>query len=133
SRKAVDHWKAKGLDYSNILYQPDVEPGAPRRRMVAQDHGLADALDNQIIADCQPALEHKMPVSLAMRIRNVNRTVGTMLGYHITKRYGGEGLPDDTIQLRFAGSAGQSFGAFVPRGVSMTLEGDSNDYVGKGL
>ena len=132
-KKAVDHWKAKGLDYSNILYQPDVEPGAPRRRIVAQDHGLDAALDNEIIAKCQPALEHKTPVSLSMPIRNVNRTVGTMLGYNVTKRYGGDGLPDDTIQLRFTGSAGQSFGAFVPRGISLTLEGDSNDYIGKGL
>ena len=101
--------------------------------MVAQDHGLAEALDNELIARCREALEHATPVSLSLPIRNVNRTVGTMLGYEVTKRYGGDGLPDDTIQLHFTGSAGQSFGAFVPRGITLTLEGDSNDYVGKGL
>jgi glutamate synthase (ferredoxin) len=132
-RKAVDHWKAKGLDYSNILYQPPVGPDAPRRRMVAQDHGLDQALDNQLIARCAEAIEHGTPVSLDLPIRNVNRTVGTMLGYRVTKRHGGAGLPDDTIRLKFTGSAGQSFGAFVPRGITLTLEGDSNDYIGKGL
>jgi glutamate synthase (ferredoxin) len=132
-RKAVDHWKAKGLDLSSILYQPDVPPDAPRRCVRAQDHGLADALDNQLIAACASALEHKAPVSLTLPIRNVNRTVGTMLGYEVTRRYGAQGLPDDTIRLHFTGSAGQSFGAFVPRGITLTLEGDSNDYLGKGL
>ena len=109
-------------------------PDAPRRRVEAQDHGLARALDNA--ADCRgaaDALEHGTPVSLGVPIRNVNRTVGTMLGYEVTKRYGGEGLPDDTIRITFNGSAGQSFGAFVPHGITLTLEGDANDYVGKGL
>ena len=131
--KAVDHWKAKGLDYSTILYQPKVKADAPRRCVVAQDHGLADALDNQIIAKAARALEHRTPVSLSFPIRNVNRTVGTMLGYELTKRYGADGLPDDTIALQFSGSAGQSFGAFVPRGITLRLEGDANDYIGKGL
>ncbi len=129
--KAVDHWKAKGLDFSAILFAPTVE--GPRRRTTSQDHGLDQALDNQIIAKCQDALGHGTPVSLNFPIRNVNRTVGTMLGYEVTKRYGADGLPDDTISLQFTGSAGQSFGAFVPRGITLTLEGDANDYVGKGL
>jgi glutamate synthase (ferredoxin) len=129
--KAVDHWKAKGLDFSAILYASPVE--GPRRRTTAQDHGLEEALDNQLIARCTDALDHGTPVSLSFPIRNVNRTVGTMLGYEVTKRYGGDGLPDDTMALQFTGSAGQSFGAFVPRGITLTLEGDANDYVGKGL
>ena len=132
-RNAVDHWKARGLDYSEILHVPNLPANAPRRRMQAQDHGLDQALDNTLIAAARPALEHGTPVSLTFPIRNVNRTVGTMLGYEVTKRYGGQGLPDDTIRIAFSGSAGQSFGAFVPRGISLTLEGDANDYVGKGL
>jgi glutamate synthase (NADPH) large chain len=132
-RKAVDHWKAKGLDFSSILYQPEVEPDAARRKIVQQDHGLDDALDNYLIAQSRDALEYRAPVSLDVPIRNVNRTVGTMLGYQVTRRYGAEGLPDDTIRLKFSGSAGQSFGAFVPRGITLTLEGDSNDYIAKGL
>jgi glutamate synthase (ferredoxin) len=143
-RKAVDHWKAKGLDFSNILYEPEVQPDAPRRKIVEQDHGLDDALDNYLIAQCQSVLGAQRSASLAtsvpsagisldLPIRNVNRTVGTMLGYHVTKRFGAEGLPDDTIRLKFTGSAGQSFGAFVPRGITLTLEGDSNDYIAKGL
>jgi len=132
-REAVDHWKAKGLDYSNILYMPPVAADAPRRHVIGQDHGLGQALDNEIIERCTDALEHQAPVSIALPIRNVNRTVGTMLGYEVTKRYGGEGLPDETIQLQFTGSAGQSFGAFMPKGMTFLLEGDANDYLGKGL
>jgi glutamate synthase (ferredoxin) len=132
-RKAVDHWKARGLDFSNILYEPEVAPDAPRRKVVEQDHGLDDALDNFLVAQSRDALEHRAPVSIDVPIRNVNRTVGTMLGYEVTRRYGAEGLPDDTIRLQFTGSAGQSFGAFVPRGITLTLEGDTNDYVAKGL
>jgi glutamate synthase (ferredoxin) len=135
-RPAVEHWKARGLDFSSILYDPSGPGGkssGPRRRIVAQDHGLADALDNDLIARCREALDHGRPVAQTLPIRNVNRTVGTMLGYEVTKRYGAEGLPDDTIRLTFQGSAGQSFGAFVPRGISLTLEGDANDYIGKGL
>jgi len=130
---AVDHWKARGVDLSRILHNPDVPATVSRRAVRAQDHGLEKALDNEIIAGCGEALEHGRPVSLELPIRNSNRTVGTMLGYEVTRRYGGPGLPDDTIRLRFTGSAGQSFGAFVPRGITMTLEGDANDYFGKGL
>ncbi|HEY2151750.1 MAG TPA: glutamate synthase large subunit [Vicinamibacterales bacterium] len=132
-REAVDHWKAKGLDYSAILHQPKMLPGASRRRMQAQDHGLDQALDNELIAASADALDHGLPVSLHRTIRNAHRAVGTMLGYEVTRRWGGGGLPDDTISLQFTGSAGQSFGAFVPRGITLTLEGDANDYVGKGL
>ncbi|MSR22066.1 MAG: glutamate synthase large subunit [Gemmatimonadetes bacterium] len=130
---AVDHWKAKGLDYSSILYQPPMPASVPRRCVVAQDHGLDKALDNTLIARSAEALEHGRRVDIALPIRNVNRTVGTMLGYEVTTRWGGVGLPDDTINVHFTGSAGQSFGAFVPRGISLTLEGDANDYWGKGL
>src|SRR5205085_12119843 len=122
-----------GLDFSAILHQPAVEQDTPRRRVTNQDHGLAQALDNELIAQSVNALERGTPVSLRLAIRNVHRTVGTMLGYEITRRYGAAGLPDDTITLRFTGSAGQSFGAFVPRGITLELEGDSNDYIGKGL
>ena len=131
--QAVDHWKAKGLDYSAILHMPTLPEGAPRRKVQAQDHGIDHILDRQLIADCAEALEHGTPVSLEYPIRNVNRTTGTMLGYRLTKKHGGNGLPDDTIRLKFRGQAGQSFGAFVPRGITLTLEGDANDYVGKGL
>jgi len=130
-RTAVDHWKAKGLDFSAILH--DAVPGGPRHQMVAQDHGLEAALDNSLIRQAAAALENGTPISISSPIRNVNRTVGTMLGSELTRRYGGHGLPDDTIRLKFTGSAGQSFGAFVPRGITMTLEGDANDYIGKGL
>src|SRR3989442_3608690 len=133
-KPALEHWKARGLDLSSILYQPDVPPEVPRRCVRPQDHALDSSLDHTtIIPACREAVEHKKPVELRLPIRNVNRTVGTTLGYHITKRWGGEGLPDDTIRIRFAGSAGQSFGAFVPRGVTFTLEGDANDYWGKVL
>ncbi len=132
-RKAVDHWKAQGLDFSKILMQPQAPPHVAVRRVQPQDHGLDNALDNQLVPLCREALGHGTPVSLELPIRNTNRTVGTILGYHVTKRYGGRGLPDDTIRVKFSGSAGQSFGAFVPRGITLTLEGDANDYLGKGL
>jgi glutamate synthase (NADPH) large chain len=132
-RKAIDHWKAKGLDYSQILYQPALPEATPRRRVIAQDHGLDRALDNQLIALAKDALEHRKPVSIDLPVRNVNRTVGTMLGYQVSKRWGAAGLPDGTIHVHLTGSAGQSLGAFIPRGVTLTLEGDANDYVGKGL
>jgi glutamate synthase (ferredoxin) len=132
-KPAVDHWKARGLDYSAILHQPEVAYDTLPRCVRAQDHGLAQALDNELIARAVAALEHRTPVSIDLPIRNVHRTVGTMLGYEVTRRYGADGLPDDTINLRFTGSAGQSFGAFVPKGITLTLEGDSNDYLGKGL
>jgi glutamate synthase domain-containing protein 2/glutamate synthase domain-containing protein 3 len=133
TRGAIDQWKAKGLDYSAILRQPPIAPGAARRRTRAQDHGLDLALDNELIAACADALERRRPVALSRPIRNAHRAVGTMLGYEVTRRWGGAGLPDDTIGVRFTGSAGQSFGAFLPRGVTLSLEGDANDYVGKGL
>jgi glutamate synthase (ferredoxin) len=132
-KPALDHWKAKGIDLSRILYEPEVPEDAARRAVIHQDHGLERALDVELIARASRALEHQEPVELELPIRNVNRTVGTMLGYEITRRYGGQGLPDDTIKIRFTGSAGQSFGAFLPKGVTMMLEGDSNDYWGKGL
>jgi glutamate synthase domain-containing protein 3 len=132
-RKAVEHWKARGLDYSQILHQPQIAEDAARRRTAVQNHGLDKALDNTLIAKAAPALEHRTPVSITLPIRNVNRTVGTMLGYEVTRRWGAAGLPDNTIHVRFAGSAGQSFGAFVPHGITLELEGDANDYVGKGL
>ena len=131
---AVDHWKARGLDFSHILYRPDVGEEVAVHRIREQDHGLEESLDRTTIVPlCTDALDKGEPVDVILPIKNTNRTVGTILGYEITKRYGGAGLPDDTIKLHFNGSAGQSFGAFVPRGVTMTIEGDANDYVGKGL
>jgi len=134
TKKALDHWKARGLDYSSILYQPPVGPDVAIRKVREQDHSLEKSLDiTTIIPLCRPALEQREPVDLRLPIRNTNRTVGTLLGYEVTRRYGGEGLPDDTIRIHFRGSAGQSFGAFVPKGITLVLEGDSNDYFGKGL
>jgi glutamate synthase (NADPH/NADH) large chain len=133
TRPALDHWKAHGLDLSAILYDPPAAGAHPRRNTTTQDHGLGKALDQQLIRICADALEGRGGIEATMPIRNVNRTVGTLLGYEVTSRFGGQGLPDDTIRLGFHGSAGQSFGAFVPRGITLTLEGDANDYVGKGL
>jgi glutamate synthase (NADPH) large chain len=130
---AVDHWKASGLDLSPILYAPPLPDGAALSCVTGQDHGLDKALDNTLIQLAEGALEEGRPVRLDLPIRNVNRTVGTMLGYEVTKRWGGEGLPEDTIDISFSGSAGQSFGAFLPRGVTLRLDGDANDYLGKGL
>jgi glutamate synthase (NADPH) large chain len=132
-RAAIEHWKTRGVDLSNILYEPDVPAGSPRRAMCAQNHGLDRALDNELIVRAAPALERGEPVEITMPIRNANRTVGTMLGSEVTRRFGGAGLPDDTIAVHFTGSAGQSFGAFLPRGITLTLEGDANDFWGKGL
>lgn len=136
--RAVDHWKAQGLDLAPLLHVPDLPEGAVRYQITDQDHGLAKALDNELIklasdALAAPSAEDAHPVRAQVSIRNINRTVGTMLGHEVTKKFGGAGLPDDTIDITFTGSAGQSFGAFVPRGVTLRLEGDSNDYVGKGL
>ncbi len=130
---AVTHWKAAGLDLSAVLAQPDVPEDTGRRQVRLQDHGLEKALDHQFLDACAPALADATPVSMELAITNVDRTVGTLLGSEISRRYGGEGLPEDTISLTFFGSAGQSFGAFVPRGVTMRLHGDANDYFGKGL
>ena len=130
---AVEHWKASGLDLSPILYTPPLPEGAALSCVTSQDHGLDRALDNTLIQLAEGALEEGRPVRLDLPIRNVNRTVGTMLGYEVTRRWGGEGLPEDTIDISFRGSAGQSFGAFLPRGVTLRLDGDANDYLGKGL
>ncbi len=131
--QAVEHWKASGLDLTPVLHVPELPEGAARRNTTGQDHGLDKALDNELVRLAEPALERGEPVRAQLDIRNVNRTVGTILGHEVTKRYKGEGLPDGTIDLTFTGSAGQSFGAFVPRGITLRLEGDANDYVGKGL
>src|SRR5687767_6362669 len=130
---AVHHWKAKGLDLQPLLHQTNLPASVPRRRVRAQEHGLEIALDNELIERCKPALESRTPVEFTIPIRNMDRTVGTMLGYEVTKRYGGQGLADGTIRITFTGSAGQSFGAFVPRGMTFTLVGDANDGFGKGL
>ncbi|HEY6475723.1 MAG TPA: glutamate synthase large subunit [Polyangia bacterium] len=133
-KPAVDHWKARGLDFSKILYQPQVGPEVGRFQTLAQDHALEQSLDmTTILPLCQPAIERGEKVTADLPIRNVNRVVGTITGSEITRKYGPVGLPDDTIRLKFTGSAGQSFGAFVPRGMTLTLEGDANDYLGKGL
>ncbi len=132
TRVATQHWKASGLDLGPLLHVPPLAPGTARHRTRAQDHGLDKALDNELIRACAPALEHGEPVRLELAIRNVNRTVGTMLGHHITKGRP-EGLPDGTIDVTFTGSAGQSFGAFLPRGVTIRVHGDAKDFVAKGL
>ena len=133
-RKAVEHWKARGLDFSNILYMPDVPASVGRYCQIPQDHGLDQALDNQVLLElCEPALSNKARVAATLPIKNTNRVVGTILGSEITRRFGPEGLPEDTIELHFKGSAGQSFGAFIPSGLTLELEGDANDYFGKGL
>ncbi len=131
--RAVDHWKAAGLDLTPVLHQPELPEGAALRNTTVQDHGLDKALDNRLIEIAEPALERGEPVRAQVEVRNVNRTVGTMLGHEVTKRYRAEGLPEGTIDLTLTGSAGQSFGAFLPRGLTLRLEGDANDYVGKGL
>jgi len=133
TRKAISHWKASGLDLSPILHKVDVDKNASLRQTTTQDHGLNKALDNKLIEICQPALQKGELVRAQFEIRNVNRTVGTMLGSQITRKYGGQGLPTGTIELTFNGTAGQSFGAFIPQGLTLRLEGDTNDYLGKGL
>jgi glutamate synthase (NADPH/NADH) large chain len=131
---AVDHWKASGLDLSPLLARIEPTHGTTElHHTKAQDHGLAQALDHDLIELCRPALDEGMPVALELQIRNVNRTVGTMLGSEITRRYGAAGLPDGTIRIRLDGSGGQSFGAFMPRGIEISLYGDTNDYLAKGL
>ena len=130
---AIEHWKLQGIDLSPIFHSSIEVGSASLRQTMLQDHGLVDAIDNQLIAACQSAIDNAEPVSAEFSIRNVNRTVGTMLGSRVTRAWGGKGLPEDTIQIKFIGSAGQSFGAFLPAGVTLRLEGDANDYVGKGL
>ncbi|MEE4541530.1 glutamate synthase large subunit [Streptomyces sp. V4-01] len=131
--RAVDHWKAQGLDLAPLLYVPELPEGASLHRTTDQDHGLDKALDNELIRLAAEALDSGAPVRVQLPVRNVNRTVGTMLGHEVTKKYGGAGLPADTVDITLTGSAGQSFGAFLPRGITLRLEGDANDYVGKGL
>ncbi|WP_447601959.1 glutamate synthase large subunit [Nitrospira sp. Nam80] len=133
AQKAIDHWKAKGLDLTPLLTAPDVGPEVARYCVQKQDHGLACILDNQLMELCRPAIDKGKKVTLDLSIKNVNRTVGTMLSSTIAKKYGLEGLPPDTITIKFTGSAGQSFGAFLSRGITLMLEGESNDYLGKGL
>ncbi len=132
-RKGIEHWKARGLDFSRIFHQPQIGPEVSRFHTEAQDHGLDKALDHRLIELAAPALERGEKVTIEMPIRNINRTAGTMLSGEVARRYGHEGLPDDTIRVRFAGSAGQSLGAFLSHGISLELIGDTNDYCGKGL
>jgi glutamate synthase (ferredoxin) len=133
-KAALEHYKTRGLDYSAILYQPSVPARVGRYCQIPQDHGLNRALDTTTLLPlCRPAIEERAPVTATLPIRNVNRVVGTIVGSAITRKWGADGLPEDTIRLHFQGSAGQSFGAFVPRGMTLILEGDSNDYIGKGL
>ncbi|MGA0116088.1 MAG: glutamate synthase-related protein, partial [Burkholderiales bacterium] len=133
TRKGIEHWKAQGLDFSRIFHQPQIGPEVARFHNESQDHGLDKALDHRLIELAAPALERGDKVAIDMPIRNINRTVGTMLSGEVAKRYGHDGLPDDTIHVRFAGSAGQSLGAFLSRGITIDLIGDTNDYCGKGL
>ncbi len=130
---AVGHWKAAGLDLEPVLHVPELPPGAARHCVASQDHGLDSALDNTLILLAEGALDVGTPVRLELPVRNVNRTVGTMLGSDLTRRWGGDGLPDNTIDVTLTGSAGQSLGAFLPRGITLRLRGDANDYLGKGL
>ena len=133
TKKVIEHWKAAGLDLSPILHRVTTTKDAVLHQTTMQDHGLANALDNELIEICKPALEKSELVRAQIAIRNVNRTVGTMLGSRITRNFGGAGLPEGTIELTFNGTAGQSFGAFIPKGLTLRLEGDTNDYLGKGL
>ena len=132
-RKALEHWKAHGVDLSRILYEPDAKPGVGIHHSELQNHHLDKALDQVLIKEAKEALENQTPVRLEHPVRNINRTVGAMLSGEVAKRYGHAGLPEDTISIALTGTAGQSFGAFLSRGVSLYLSGDGNDYVGKGL
>jgi glutamate synthase domain-containing protein 3 len=132
-KKGIEHWKARGLDFSRIFYQPQMPPEVARRHCEKQDHGLAKALDHELIAAAAPALERKQPVRLSYRIRNAHRSVGAMLSGTVARKFGHDGLPEDTIHVAFTGIAGQSFGAFLARGITFELQGATNDYVGKGL
>jgi glutamate synthase (NADPH/NADH) large chain len=133
TRAGIAHWKARGLDFSRVFHQPQMPPEVARSQVEAQDHGLARALDHELIAAAQPALAKQQPVRLTQRIRNANRSVGAMLSGAVARAWGHEGLPEDTIHVAFSGIAGQSFGAFLARGITFELQGDTNDYVGKGL
>jgi glutamate synthase (NADPH/NADH) large chain len=132
-KQGIDHWKAKGLDFTRIFHLPKVPAEVARRHAEEQDHGLVRALDHKLVAQARPALEKRENVVIETAIRNVNRTCGTMLSHEVAKRYGHAGLPDDTIRVKFTGTAGQSFGAFLAKGITLELTGEANDYVGKGL
>jgi glutamate synthase (NADPH/NADH) large chain len=132
-KQGIEHWKAKGLDFSRVFRRPQVGPEVARYQCEEQDHGLAGALDHRLIELAEPALERGQKVAIDMPIRNVNRTVGTMLSWEVARRHGHAGLPEDSIHIKFAGSAGQSFGAFLAKGITLDLIGDTNDYCGKGL
>ncbi len=133
-RRAVDHWKARGLDFSRVLYKPEAPPAVATRQIHVQDHGIDKSYDVTTLLElARPAIEHGQKVYRQLPIRNINRTVGTITGSEITKRYGAAGLPEDTVHFKFSGSAGQSFGAFIPHGMTLEVEGDANDYFGKGL
>jgi glutamate synthase (NADPH/NADH) large chain len=132
-REGVEHWKARGLDFSRIFYMPTVDGDVARIHCESQDHNIAKALDHQLIAKAKPALERGEKVAFDMQVMNRNRTVGTMLSHEVATRYGHAGLPDETIHIRMTGTAGQSFGAFLARGITLELSGEANDYVGKGL
>ncbi len=133
ARHGIDHWKARGLDFSRIFHQPDVPADVARRQVEEQDHGLAKALDHVLIERSRPALERGEKVQFIQNVRNVHRTVGAMLSGEVARRYGHEGLPDDTIHIQMEGTGGQSFGAFLARGITLYLIGEANDYTGKGL
>jgi glutamate synthase (NADPH/NADH) large chain len=133
TKKGIEHWKARGLNFSRIFYQPEVGAEVPRQKVDDQNHGLDKALDHKLIEAARPALEQGERVSFLMPVRNVNRTVGAMLSGEVARRYGHAGLPDDTIHVQLQGTAGQSFAAFLAQGVTLDLIGEANDYVGKGL
>jgi glutamate synthase (NADPH/NADH) large chain len=133
TRRGIEHWKARGLDFSRVFHAPQVPADVPRRCIASQDHGLSAALDHKLLELAAPAIERGEKVSFILPIRNVNRTAGTMLSGAVALKYGHDGLPDDTIHVQFNGTAGQSFGAFLSRGITLDLVGEGNDYVGKGL
>ncbi|MGH6663854.1 MAG: glutamate synthase-related protein, partial [Pseudolabrys sp.] len=132
-RQVIEHWKAKGLDFSKLFHKPKAAPNTPIFKCEPQDHKISDILDRKLMAEAQAALDRGAPVRLQTRIRNIDRTAGGMLSGEVAKRYGHAGLPDGTIHVRFTGTAGQSFGAWLARGITFELDGDANDYVGKGL
>jgi glutamate synthase domain-containing protein 3 len=131
--QAIEHWKARGVDLTSLLHRPEMPDWVATYHCQEQDHGLDDVIDRKLIELSRPALDDRTPVNIALPIHNSDRTVAAMLSGEVSKRYGEDGLPEDTIQIYFKGSAGQSFGAFLAKGVSLTLEGDSNDYFGKGV
>jgi glutamate synthase domain-containing protein 3 len=133
-KKAIDHYKARGLDFSKVFHQPNVGADVGRHRQIDQNHELEQSLDKRVLLElCEPALTRREKVNATLPINNTDRVVGTITGSELTRRFGPEGLPEDTVKLHFKGSAGQSFGAFLPKGMTLTLQGDANDYVGKGL